>query len=130
MIESVQTQEKKQAKATRKVRLISVNCTLPDEIDKDEMYLKYQGKKVWPKGINIYYRVDTGDIAPVDLTLEMEEGWNEVELWDFDYLSRNDFLGIFRFNVDNAPGVYTNSMNLVEEDSTASYILNWEILED
>lgn len=112
-----------------KIRLNAVHCTLPDEIDKDEMYLKYKGEKIWPKG-SIYYRVDTGDVAQVGLTMEVEEGWNEIELWDFDFLSRNDFLGKFRFKVDDEPGVYTNSMNLVEENSTASYILDWEILEE
>ena len=110
-----------------KIRLNLVHCTLPDEIDKDEMYLKYDGKKIWPKG-SIYYRVDTGDIAPIELTMEVEEGWTEIELWDFDYLSRNDFLGTFRFKVDDSPGAYSNSMKLVEKNSTASYILEWEIL--
>lgn len=111
----------------RKIKLNRVHCTLPDEIDKDEMYLKYKGEKIWPKGY-IYYRVDTGDIAPINVTLEVEEGWNEIELWDFDYLSRNDFLGTFRFFVNDDPGEFTNSMILVEKNSTAAYILDWEIL--
>lgn len=113
----------------RKIRLNNIHCTLPDEIDKDEMYLKHNGSKIWPKG-SIYYRVDTGDIAEVDLIMEVEEGWTEIELWDFDFLSRNDFLGTFRFKVDDEPGTYTNSMRLVEENSTASYLLNWEILDN
>jgi hypothetical protein len=110
-----------------KIRLNRVHCTLPDEIDKDEMYLKHEGKKIWPKG-SIYYRVDTGDVADVNLEIEVKEGWIEIELWDFDYLSRNDFLGTFRFKVDDSPGDYSNSMVLVEKNSTASYILDWEIL--
>lgn len=113
----------------RKIKLKRVHCKLPDEIDKDEMYLKYKGQKIWPKGF-IYYRVDTGEVAPVNVTLEVEEGWHEIELWDFDYLSRNDFLGTFRFLVDDKPGEYTNSMTLVEENSTASYVLDWDILEE
>ena len=112
----------------RKIRLNQVHCKLPDEIDKDEMYLKYKGKKIWPAGL-IYYRVDTGDVAPINVTLEVEEGWNEIELWDFDYLSRNDFLGVFKFMVDDEPGVYSNTMMLVEKNSTASYVLDWEILD-
>ena len=128
MLETKENVKNELQAKTRSIRLISIDCKLPDEIDKDEMYLKYKGKKIWPSGI-IYYRVDTGDTAPVNLTMEVPEGWNEIELWDFDYLSRNDFLGIFRFNVDDEVGVYTNSMDLVEEGSTASYILYWEILE-
>ncbi|MEP1095291.1 MAG: hypothetical protein ABJG78_09285 [Cyclobacteriaceae bacterium] len=112
----------------QKIRLNKVHCTLPDEIDKDEMYLRHDGRKIWPKG-SIYYRVDTGDVAPVNLTLDVEEGWTEIELWDFDYLSRNDFLGTFRFKVDGSPGLYSNTMKLVEENSTAAYVLQWEILD-
>ena len=112
-----------------KIRLNTIKCNLPDEIDKDEMYLKYKGKKVWPAG-SFYYRVDTGDIATVNLELEVDEGWNEIELWDFDYLSRNDFLGTFRFKVDDQPGEYSNTMTLVEKNSSASYFLKWEILSE
>ena len=49
---------------------------------------------------------------------------------EFDYLSRNDFLGIFKFKVDGDTGEFSTTMDLVEENSTASYILKWEILED
>lgn len=108
------------------IRLNKVHCRLPDEIDKDEIYLKFNSGKIWPKG-SFYYRVDTGDIAPIGVELEVAEGWHEVELWDFDYLSRNDFLGKFRFKVDQTPGAYSTTMKLVEENSTASYVLEWEI---
>jgi hypothetical protein len=110
-----------------KIKLITVTCNVPDEIDKDEMYLKYGGEKIWPEG-TIYYRVDTGDVADINVTLEVPEGWCEVELWDFDYMSRNDFLGAFKFKVDDSPGVYTNTMTVMEKGSTASYFLKWEIL--
>ena len=92
-----------------------------------KMYLKYKRKKVWPSG-SIYCRVDTGDIAEVNLTMEVEEGWNEVELWDFDFLSRNDFLWTFRIKVDDEVGECTNTMTLVEKNSSASYLLELEIL--
>ncbi|MEL6562296.1 MAG: hypothetical protein AAFQ94_29255 [Bacteroidota bacterium] len=109
-----------------RIRLNKVHCRLPDEIDKDEIYLKFNSNKIWPKG-QFYHRVDTGDVAPIGVELDVAEGWNEVELWDFDFLSRNDFLGKFRFKVDETPGAYSNTMKLVEENSTASYVLDWEI---
>ncbi|MFY0602106.1 MAG: hypothetical protein JXR03_20695 [Cyclobacteriaceae bacterium] len=111
-----------------KILLKDIHCTLPDEVDMDEIYLKYKGEKVWPTS-SMYFRVDTGHTAPVNLVLEVEDGWTEIELWDFDYLSRNDFLGVFRFKVDKNPGEYSNSMDLVELNSSASYVLDWEILE-
>ena len=111
-----------------KIRLNKVRCNLPDEIDKDEMYLKFNGNKIWPAG-SLYHRLDTGDVAEVNVTLEVNEGWVEIELWDYDYLTLNDHLGTFKFKVDDSPGSYTNSMKLHETDSTASYFLEWEILD-
>jgi len=106
----------------------SVQCTTPDEIDKDELYLKMNGKKIWPSG-DRYHRVDTGDRVEVMMELEVNEGWNEIEVWDYDYTSRNDLLGVFKFNVNDVPGTYSTSMTLLERNSTASYYLYWEILD-
>lgn len=110
-----------------KLFLKSVQCIVPDEIDKDEMYLKFNGEKIWPEGAR-YFRLDSGDHVAIDLTVEVPEGWVEIELWDFDYLSKNDFLGKFRFLVDRMTGDYSTSMSLDEDEGTASYVLNWEIL--
>ena len=111
-----------------KIRINSVQCTTPDEIDKDEMYLKKDGHKIWPEEER-YHRVDTGDVEQVDLTLDVEEGWNEVEVWDYDFISLNDLLGVFKFKVDDTPGKYSTSMTLLERNSTASYMMFWEILD-
>ena len=110
-----------------RILLKSVQCIVPDEIDKDEMYLKYNGEKIWPEGTH-YFQLDTGDKVDLGVSLEVPAGWNEIELWDFDYMSQNDFLGKFRFEVDDTPGKYSTSMNLEEKGSSASYILYWDIL--
>lgn len=110
-----------------KIRLKSVQCTTPDEIDKDEMYLKYEGKKIWPEDER-YFRVDTGDVVEVNLEMMLPDGWTEIELWEFDFVTKNDFLGVFKFNLDNEVGEYDTSMTLLEKNSTASYKLFWEIL--
>lgn len=113
-----------------KILLSTIKCTVPDEIDKDEMYLKYKGSKIWPEG-QLYFRIDVDEIAKVNKTLEVPEGWVEIELWDFDFTSRNDHLGTFRFKVDNQPGKYSCSMKINEKETeAASYLLFWEILED
>ncbi|MBV6646912.1 MAG: hypothetical protein KI790_15755 [Cyclobacteriaceae bacterium] len=111
-----------------KLKLISVQCTTPDEIDKDEIYLKHEGNKIWP-GDGLYHRVDTADVESIEVMLDVPDGWVEIELWDFDYLSLNDLLGSFKMKVDDTPGEYSTSMQLHEKRSTASYILRWEILE-
>lgn len=111
------------------IRLISIKCTVPDEIDKDEMYLKYDGEKIWPHG-SLYFRIDVDEVAEVDHTLDVPEGWVEIELWDYDFVSRNDLLGTFKFKVDDTPGEYSTSLKRNEEEThVASYYLEWEILD-
>lgn len=110
-----------------KIKILAVQCTVPDEIDKDEMYLKYKGKKIWPIG-NRYFRIDTGDKVEVNVEVDVEGGWNEIELWDFDYMSLNDHLGTFKFMVNEAFGEFSTSMELLEKNSTASYLLTWEAI--
>ena len=112
-----------------KIRIDAVQCTTPDEIDKDEMYLMQKGKKLWPKG-DLYHRVDTGDMVQVGIDLDLPEGWNEIELWDYDFVSYNDKLGLFKFQVDGNPGKYSTTMQVLEKKSTASYVLYWQILEE
>lgn len=109
------------------IRIKSVQCTTPDEIDKDELFLKMNGKKIWPEGER-YHRVDTGDKEEINLDFEVKEGWNEIEVWDYDFVSRNDLLGVFKFNVNESPGQYSTSMKLLERNSTASYYLYWEVI--
>lgn len=111
-----------------RIRINSVQCTTPDEIDKDEMYLKMNGKKIWPEGEK-YHRVDTGDVEHINMDFDVEEGWSEIELWDYDFVSLNDLLGVFKFKVDDNPGTYSTSMKVLERNSTASYMLFWEILD-
>ncbi|MBC6399674.1 MAG: hypothetical protein GDA51_11725 [Ekhidna sp.] len=112
-----------------KIRINSVQCITPDEADKDEVYLKKDGHKIWPPG-ELYRRLDTGDMEKVSLDLEIEKGWNEIEIWDFDFISPNDKLGVFKFRVDESPGKHSTTMTLLEKNSTANYVLYWEILDE
>lgn len=110
-----------------KIKLISVKCTLPDESDKDEMYLKMNGEKIWPPEKR-FHRLDSNEKVEIGLEMEVPEGWTKIELWDYDFISPNDLLGVFEFNVDQTPGEYSTSMHVLEAKSTASYILYWECL--
>jgi hypothetical protein len=109
----------------KQIKLISLQCTVPDEIDKDEVYLKFRKKKIWPK--SRFYKLDTGDKIDINVELQVVEDWVEIELWDFDYMSLNDHLGVFKFKLNDSPGKYSTTMTVTENNTTASYILYWQL---
>jgi len=52
----------------------------------------------------------------------------ELELWDYDYLSPNDQLGIFPIFIDEPGGSYTTDMiPNSEKTDKAKYLIVWEI---
>ena len=113
-----------------KILLTKLQCIVNYEIDEDEVFLKYNGEKIWPES-GLYKGIDTSETFEVNVTIENEnpETPMVVELWDFDFLSANDFLGTFTMKIgSDTEGSFSTSMALKEEGSTASYILYWEIL--
>jgi hypothetical protein len=110
-----------------KLHLISITCHEPDETDKDEIYLKYRDKKIWPKGKK-FIRIDTDQKVKVDTTLDITSGWKEIELWEFDFMSKNDHLGTFYLKVDDAKGTHQDQMEVNSHvTDRAKYSIEWKI---
>ena len=112
-----------------RIKLLSIHCTLNDEIDKDEIFLKYKGKKIWPAGS--YKSINSGDKLKINKEfIHNAKDDLVIELWDFDYLSRNDLLGTFLIKLDeeDVASTYFTTMRLSKEGSTASYMLEWAII--
>jgi hypothetical protein len=112
------------------LRLLNLQCILNDESDLDEVYLKHEGKKVWPSGEK-YHRIDNDSIAEIDLDLRVSPGKSTtVELWDYDLLSRNDHLGDFIMKMGQfSGGPYQAQLGRKNDKSSASYILHWQFIE-
>jgi hypothetical protein len=111
------------------IKLLSLHCTLNDEVDDDEVYLKYEGKKLWPAGP--YKSIKSGDKKPIGKEFVHRTDHDMVvELWDFDFFSKNDLLGTFRMHIeeDDRASTYFTTMKPAGQDSTASYMLEWEIV--
>ena len=106
------------------IKLRSLQCILNDEVDKDEVYLKLDGKKIWPSGL--YKQINSGDKVDMNLSFEHSDEKMRIELWDFDFLSKNDLLGSFTITPGGERGAFTANMMLEREGSTASYMLEWE----
>ena len=111
------------------IQLKTLICINPDETDKDEIYLKLKGKKIWPKDGN-YKQTDTGEKTDINIEFEHEEGQLDLELWDFDYMSMNDKLGTFTMIIDHERGLTNTASMKPHKKTTASYILEWKIKSD
>lgn len=111
------------------IKVLALHCTLNDEVDKDEIFLKYEGKKLWPSGP--YKSVNSGEKKAVEKEFIHKADHDiVVELWDFDFLSKNDLLGTFTMHVEeeDRASTYFTTMKVAKEGSTASYMLEWEIV--
>lgn len=113
---------------TRFLRLQSIVPYVQTEKDGDEIFIKYKDKKIAPADEK-YYKV-TGEPITIDIEVPLQKAdkWVELELWEFDHLSPNDSLGHFRLLVDQASDNFTAEL-IRNKESTAKYVLNWEIIE-
>ena len=109
-------------------RLNYLNCIITDESGYDDVFLVANGKKVWPK-TKRQKSVPPG-ITTLDVEIKgIEPGTNlEIEVWDYDFISRNDLLGIIKVYIDKPGGPYNTDMIPNEKETKrARYVLEWEI---
>jgi hypothetical protein len=110
-----------------KFRLRCLRCLLNSEYQGDEIYLKYNGRKIWPED-RIWYRVFEGEEVVMNVTQPVANIGDkvELELWECDLISHSK-LGNFNFLVDAVYGTYT--VDMVSENSTAKYSLVWDAIQ-
>ncbi len=107
------------------IRLHNIICYLPDE-STDEVYLMCNGKKIWPKAEK-YNSMNQGDTATLKVETSLVRGASiKVELWEFDDLSPDDYLGKFILEADKIGGPYTSDM-IKEDKVKAKYAISWEV---
>ena len=106
-----------------------LHCYLVEEENHDDVFLKYKGKKIWPKrkkqqAIMMDTTTSLGvEIKGINVGQEVE-----IEIWDYDWLSSNDMLGVFRMLVERETGAYTTDMiQNTKETTMAKYTLEWEV---
>ena len=106
------------------LKLIGIDCYVPEEAGLDEVYLKLEGKRIWPQSQS-YEQLPIGH---TELNLDLGERQRgstiEIECWDFDSLSFNDKMGTFKLMLDTS-GRFETEMKK-HAKTKASYSLTWE----
>lgn len=114
---------------TYTVLLTNLHCYMVEEQGSDDIYLKYKGKKIWPKGKKHVISMDTSTKLNLPLKELSDKQQLVIELWDWDLISANDKLGTFTLPVEGVPGSFSTDMvQNKKETRKAKYTLNWEVL--
>jgi hypothetical protein len=91
------------------LNLLRLHCFFVEEMGYDDVFLKYEGNKIWPtedKQQPIMMDTITElDVEIKDITKNKEIS---IELWDWDLLSPNDKLGTFTLIVDEDMGTFSS----------------------
>jgi len=106
-----------------------LHCYFVEEENYDDVYLKYNGKKIWPVNKRMkHIMMDTTTELHVDIKNVEPNQKIIIELWDHDWLSANDHLGSFELLIEEIGGPFTTDMkrNKSETDK-AKYTLEWEV---
>lgn len=107
-----------------KLRLLNLKCYLSDESDGDEVFLKSEGKRIWPTETK--YKTVTEETTPLNIEMEIEKGVKiPIDLWDYDALSANDHLGSLVILAD-AHGSYALDFRKTGHDKSR-YAIEFEI---
>lgn len=102
------------------------NCKyyLRDESDGDEVYIKSDGKKVWP--VDAKYLLIGEENTLVGLEIILRKGGSlEIEICDYDLLSADDHLGSLTLYAE-AHGTYVKDFTKLGKDQS-KYELEGEI---
>jgi len=107
-----------------------LHCYFVEEHEYDDVYLRYKGKKIWPKDKKQQpIMMDT----TTELDVEIKDlGRNQevvIELWDWDFLSPNDKLGTFSLIIEGDSGPFSTDMiQNLKETKKAKYTIDWEVI--
>lgn len=116
------------AQKKRFLRLDSIVAYMQTEMDGDEIFIKFQGEKIAPRGEK-FIKMSK---EPVALDVEVPVGddlWVELELWDYDHFSPNDILGKFKLLADEVSDGFSAELLTNKGAEQARYVLNWSVVE-
>lgn len=110
--------------------LLRLHCYFVEENGYDDVFLKFNGKKIWPEIKKQQpIMMDTTTELNVEIKNITKDQEICIELWDWDLLTPNDKLGTFTMKNEGGSGQFsTDMMQNRKETSKAKYTLDWEII--
>lgn len=110
--------------------LARLHCYFVEETGYDDVFLKYNNKKIWPDMKRQQpIMMDTAtelDVEIKDISINQEV---KIELWDWDLLSPNDKLGTFTMVIEGDSGPFSTDMLQNRKETTkAKYTLDWDVV--
>ena len=106
------------------LRLLKLKCYRQGESDADEVFIKYDGGRIWPAKSK-YHKVSEGEVeVNLDIAGLKRNSNVQLELWDYDFLSPNDQLGTFNMLIDERGGPFTTDLS---STGGTRYSLEWEV---
>jgi hypothetical protein len=103
-------------------------CYFVEERGHDDVYLMYNGRKLWPEDKRQQpIAMDTVTELNVGVNGLLDQQIVHIELWDWDFFSSDDLLGVFAMQISPG-GPYTTDMEInKKETDKAKYTLEWEV---
>ena len=110
--------------------LSRLHCYFVEEHEYDDVFLKFNGKKIWPKDKKQQpIMMDTTTELCVEIPGLDRNQEVIIELWDWDFLSPNDKLGTFSLKIEADSGPFSTDMvQNLRETKKAKYTLDWEVI--
>jgi hypothetical protein len=111
------------------LELIQLDAHFQTEQDGDEIFLKLNGKKIWP--INRSYFSCQKEVAHIQLNVKKDvkvkpEQKVNIELWENDFIFFKKKLGDFTLILDQRGGPFITDLQLKSKEF-ARYSLMWEV---